>query len=103
MVSIAEKKNLSPNVMTFGVLALGCQEYENAKEFLEGIEAFGYKPNSIIMGTLIDTACHRKNFKYLLFVMKYMVENKLKPTEQTIKCLKDFSEGLSKVEKPTVC
>ncbi|KAL0119655.1 hypothetical protein PUN28_007828 [Cardiocondyla obscurior] len=101
VVSIAEKKRLSPNVMTFGVLALGCQELSHAKEFLEGMEAFGRKPNSVIMGTLIHTACHRKNFEYLLFVMKYMVENRIKPSEQTIKCVKDFSQGLSKINKPT--
>jgi len=103
VISIAEKKNLSPNVMTFGVLALSCQEYRDAKEFLEGIEAFGYKPNSIITGTLIITACYKKNFEFLLFIMKYMMVNKMKPTERTIKCLQEFSKGLSKIEKPTVC
>lgn len=102
-MSIAEKRRLSPNVMTFGVLALGCQECEDAKEFLEGIEAFGYKPNTVVMSTLINTACHKKNFNYLLFVMKYMVENNMKPNKQAIKDLQEFSEGLSKIDKPTVC
>lgn len=89
--------------MTFGVLALGCQNCAEAAEFLEGIEAFGYKPNSIIIGTLIDAAIYRKDFEYLLFVMNYMMENKMKPSEQTVKCLGIFSKGLSKIEKPTVC
>jgi len=89
--------------MTFGVLALGCQKCSEAKEFLEGIEAFGYKPNSIIMGTLIDTACYKKDFEYLLFVMNYMVKYKIKPTDQTIKCLEEFSKELPKIKKPTVC
>lgn len=88
--------------MTFGVLALGCQQWTEAKEFLEGIEAFGYKPNSVIMGTLIDTACYRKDLDYLLFVMDYMIENKLRPSEITVKCLENFSKGIPKLEKPTV-
>lgn len=88
--------------MTFGVLALGCQEYREAKEFLEGIEAFGYKPNSVIMGTLIVQACVKKNFEYLLFVMNYMTENKMKPSKIAVKHLEEFSKGLSKIEKPTV-
>ncbi|KAG5344010.1 PTCD1 protein, partial [Acromyrmex charruanus] len=100
VVSIAEKKGLSPNVMTFGVLALGCQELMQAQEFLEGIEVFGYKPNSVIIGTLIDTACHKKNFGYLLFMMRYMMENRTRPTAQTIEIVKKFSEELSKIEKP---
>ncbi|KAG5315909.1 PTCD1 protein, partial [Acromyrmex insinuator] len=105
VISIAEKKGLSPNVMTFGVLALGCQELMQAQEFLEGIEVFGYKPNSVIIGTLIDTACHKKNFGYLLFMMRYMMENRTRPTAQTIEIIKKFSEELLKIEKPkaTVC
>ncbi|XP_012536909.1 pentatricopeptide repeat-containing protein 1, mitochondrial [Monomorium pharaonis] len=101
VLAIAEKKRLSPNVITFGVLALGCQDRSQAREFLEGIEAFGYKPNSIIVGTLIDAACYKRDFQYLLFVMNYMVENKISPTEKTVETLKEFSEGLSKIEKPT--
>ncbi|XP_011866792.1 PREDICTED: pentatricopeptide repeat-containing protein 1, mitochondrial [Vollenhovia emeryi] len=101
VVSIAEKRRLSPNIMTFGVLALGCQECEQAQEYLQGIEAFGYKPNSVIMGTLIDTACHKKDFKFLLFVMEYMMENKIKSTDQSVKVLEEFSKELSQMEKPT--
>ncbi|XP_018044242.1 PREDICTED: pentatricopeptide repeat-containing protein 1, mitochondrial isoform X2 [Atta colombica] len=99
VVSIAEKKGLSPNVMTFGVLALGCQELMQAQEFLEGIEVFGYKPNSVIIGTLVDTACHKKNFGYLLFMMRYMTENRTRPTAQTIEIVKKFSEELPKIKK----
>ncbi|EGI62120.1 Pentatricopeptide repeat-containing protein 1 [Acromyrmex echinatior] len=100
VISIAEKKGLSPNVMTFGVLALGCQELMQAQEFLEGIEVFGYKPNSVIIGTLIDTAFHKKKFEYLLFMMRYMMENRTRPTAQTIEIIKKFSEELLKIEKP---
>lgn len=101
VINITEKKMLSPNVMTFGVLALGCQEWEHAREFLEGIEAFGYKPNSVIMGTLVSTACRKRNFEFLLFVMRYMTENYIRPNEKAIAIVKEFSEGLSKTEKPT--
>ncbi|XP_020290829.1 pentatricopeptide repeat-containing protein 1, mitochondrial [Pseudomyrmex gracilis] len=98
VISMAEQKNLTPNVMTFGVLALGCQKYHEAKEFLEGLEAFGYKPNSVIVGTLINTACHKRDFEYLLFVMNYMMENKIKPNEQAIKDLKEFSREIPRME-----
>ncbi|XP_012219587.2 pentatricopeptide repeat-containing protein 1, mitochondrial-like [Linepithema humile] len=100
VLSIAERKKLSPNIMTFGVLALGCQKCKDAKELLQGIEVFGYKPNHAIMSTLIDTACHKKDLHYLLFVMNYMVENKMYPNAAAIKNLEEFSKGLSKIEKP---
>jgi len=89
--------------MTFGVLALGCENYKDVTEFLEGLNIFGYKPNAIIMSTLIYKACYKKDFKYLLFVMNYIMKNKIKPNEQAIECLKEFSRNLSKIKEPTVC
>lgn len=89
--------------MTFGVLALGCQECRDAEEFLQGMEAFGYRPNSIIMSTLINVACHNKNFEYLLFVMNYMLEHKMRPNTQAVRDMDKFSKGLSNIKKPTVC
>ncbi|EFN81269.1 Pentatricopeptide repeat-containing protein 1 [Harpegnathos saltator] len=100
VIQITEKKSLRPNVMTFGVLALACQEYYDFKEFLEGIEAFGYKPNVIIMTALLKTACIKNNLGCLLFVMDYMVMNKIKPNEQTIKILKEFSKKIPNMRKP---
>lgn len=99
---MAEKKGLSPNVMTFGVLALGCKNYADGKTFLSGLEAFDYRPNAIIMGTLIQQACHSKDFEYLMFVMKYMMYNKIRPNQQAINDLKEFSKNISKIEQPTV-
>lgn len=101
-MGIAEQKRLSPNIMTFGVLALGCQNYKDTREFLEGMEICGYIPNAVIMSTLIDTACHKKDLHYLLFVMDYMVKNKMRPNAEAVKNLEEFSKGLSKIEKPTV-
>lgn len=100
---MAEKRNLSPNVMTFGVLALGCQERREVEEFLKGMEAFGYKPNTIIMSTLIHTACHKKNFEYLLYVMIYMMKNEMRPNTQAVEEVEKFSKELSNIKKPTVC
>lgn len=100
---MAEKKSLTPNVMTFGVLALACEEYYDAKEFLEGIEAFGYKPNIVIMATLLKKACMNNNLGYLLLVMDYMVENKVKPNERALKTLEEFSKKIPGLRNPKVC
>lgn len=99
---MAEKRNLTPNVMTFGVLALGCVECRDAEEFLSGLEAFGYRPNSVIMSTLIRKAYLSKNFEFLLFVMNYMLNNDLRPNEQAISEVEEFAKGLSNIKKPTV-
>lgn len=101
VINMTEKRNLTPNVMTFGVLALGCQERRDAEEFLRGMEAFGYRPNSVIMSTLINVACHKKNFEYLLFVMDYMLKNKMRPNTQAFKEVDNFAKEIPNIKKPT--
>lgn len=100
---MAEAKSLSPNVMTFGVLALACQEYYDVREFLEGMDAFGYKPNGIIMATLLRMGYAKNNLGYVLFVMDYMVKNKMKPDKQAIKILEEFSKKIPGLRKRKVC
>ncbi|XP_029174644.1 pentatricopeptide repeat-containing protein 1, mitochondrial [Nylanderia fulva] len=101
VINLTEKRNLTPTVMTFGVLALGCQECRDAQEFLRGMEAFGYVPNRIIMSTLINVACHKKNFEYLLFVMNYMLENNMKPNTQAFRDVDKFAKEIPNIKKPT--
>lgn len=101
---MAERKSLSPNVMTFGVLALGCENDAQAKEFLQGIEAFGYRPNTVIMSTLLTKACLKKNIAYVVLVMNYIIENRIKPNRKMIENLKQFSRNdIPNIKKPTVC
>lgn len=88
--------------MTFGVLALGCQEYNDAKEFLAGLEAFGYKPNIIIMTTLLKTACFKRNLGYILLVMEYIMKNRIKPDTKTIQVLVEFSKNIPEMRNPKV-
>ncbi|KAG7205378.1 hypothetical protein KM043_007374 [Ampulex compressa] len=89
-----QQNHMAPDIITFGVLALSCVKRKQALEVIEGMEAIGYKPNTIIMGTFIKKACVRKNFDYALHMMKYMSKNHIKPTERTLNTLDQFESNV---------
>ncbi|XP_014606536.1 PREDICTED: pentatricopeptide repeat-containing protein 1, mitochondrial [Polistes canadensis] len=92
-----QRKHMLPNVMTFGVLALGCNRIKEAKELLEGLEIAGYVPNVVILGTLISNACNALDTKYVIEIMVYMIDNKIKPNDKIYILLDKYKETLSQM------
>ncbi|XP_015171019.1 PREDICTED: pentatricopeptide repeat-containing protein 1, mitochondrial [Polistes dominula] len=92
-----QRRHMLPNIMTFGVLALGCQKVKEAVELLEGLDIAGYVPNVVILGTLISNACHALDTKYLMEIMDYMTKNKLKANDKIYVLLDNYKETLSQM------
>ncbi|KAI4487072.1 hypothetical protein M0802_012061 [Mischocyttarus mexicanus] len=90
-----QRKHMVPNVVTFGVLALGCHRIKEAKELLEGLEIAGYVPNTVILGSLISNACHAFDTNYLIEMITYMIHNKIKPSDKIYTFLDKYKEVLS--------
>ena len=42
-INLIQKKKLHPNIMTFGVLAVGCRSIQQAKLFFADMENAGYR------------------------------------------------------------
>ncbi|XP_076174809.1 pentatricopeptide repeat-containing protein 1, mitochondrial [Ptiloglossa arizonensis] len=87
-----QRNNLSPNILTFGVLALGCDQFHHGRELLEQMNNINFEPNKIILGTLLQKACFHKDFKYASFLIEYMSRNNIKPSEYILKTLTNFEK-----------
>ena len=85
-----QRHHLTPNVITFGVLALGCSQLNDGMELLEQMDNIGYEINTKILGTLIHRAAYHKDFRYLKFVMNYMLKYEIKPSTFILDTLKKF-------------
>ncbi|XP_076685059.1 pentatricopeptide repeat-containing protein 1, mitochondrial [Andrena cerasifolii] len=85
-----QKHHLTPNVITFGVLALGCTQLNDGMELLEQMNNIGYEVNTTILGTLIHRAAYHKDFRYLKFLMDYMLESEIKPSTFILDTLTKF-------------
>ncbi|XP_017876526.1 pentatricopeptide repeat-containing protein 1, mitochondrial [Ceratina calcarata] len=87
-----QKHHLSPNVITFGVLAIGCRKYWDGMELLEQMDAIGYAPNYIVLQALFMNACIGKDFKYVLNLMQYLLKRRMKPPPSILNTLEKFDE-----------
>ncbi|XP_046818446.1 pentatricopeptide repeat-containing protein 1, mitochondrial [Vespa crabro] len=92
-----QRKHMIPNVMTFGVLAMGCFRSKEAYELIEGLEIAGYVPNIVILGTFISNACRTFNTNYVIEMIHYMRINRIKPNEKILTYLNKYEETLTKM------
>lgn len=71
VLSVITARNLHPDVITFGVLALTVHSKKEGVEFLRTMQEAGLTVNEETLGTLVCNACFRGNFWFLLDLMEY--------------------------------
>lgn len=76
-----QRHNLAPDMITWGVLALGCHTLEDAKIFLHGLEATGHTLNAVIAGSLLGNACCSNRIAYILEIMRLMSTERIVPSK----------------------
>ncbi|OAD60641.1 Pentatricopeptide repeat-containing protein 1 [Eufriesea mexicana] len=100
LLNIIQNYHLIPNIITFGVLALGCTKCSDAKMLVEQMNNIGYEPNNIIIQTLLFKACYIRNFDYVIYLIQYMSQNKVKITKYILDILEKFDIlALESIEK----
>jgi len=63
MVEIAA---LEPDIVTYGALALGCRNVEEARELLAEMDNKGIRMNIEILGAMLKQGCYRRDFPYVI-------------------------------------
>lgn len=90
-----QRNSVYPDVITWGVLALGCQSHDDALALLEGMDATGHTLNTVIAGALIGNACSTNQYKYIVDIMRIMKEEKVTPSQHLYQIIDKF---IAKVE-----
>ena len=75
-------KRLAPNIQTYGVMSIGCRNSTDIENFLNDMDAFGVRPNVVIMNMLIKHSIERLNFNKLSHLIKRLVKYGIKPTKE---------------------
>lgn len=86
---LAEAK-LMPDLVTFGVLSLACQNEVEARELLDNMDAAGYRVNIEILGAMVRNASAKFNFPYVMEIMNVVKEYKINVNQHFLDHLKDF-------------
>ena len=73
-------KGLKPNIQTYGVMALACFTKTEISEFLGDMDAYGVRPNSVIMNQLIRNCTTKSKFAEIAYLIKCLNKYGVKPT-----------------------
>lgn len=83
---------ITPDIMTFGALAISCRNLREAASLIDDMKSFGYRLNTEILGAMLQQACYHINFEYIMFLMKYSVQRKIRPNDQFLEKLEEFKK-----------
>ncbi|XP_063976395.1 pentatricopeptide repeat-containing protein 1, mitochondrial [Diachasmimorpha longicaudata] len=75
-----QRHNLVPDMITWGVLALGCKTLDDAQTLLDGLETAGHTLNPVIAGSLLGNACSMNNIPYILEILKLLMLLRIRPS-----------------------
>nr|XP_014280697.1 pentatricopeptide repeat-containing protein 1, mitochondrial isoform X2 [Halyomorpha halys] len=79
VLDLMKKEKLIPNIMTFGVLALGCNNLESTKTLISNIEEVGFRVNIQILGGLMKRSYEMLDIDMALFVIENLLKEEIKP------------------------
>ncbi|XP_076247397.1 pentatricopeptide repeat-containing protein 1, mitochondrial [Calliopsis andreniformis] len=89
-----QKHHLTPDIITFGVLAIGCNQFHDGKELLEQMNNICFHPNITILNILLNKAFTQYNLKYVLYLMDYMLQHEIEPNLTTFNFLETYQKSM---------
>lgn len=90
---------LEPDIVTYGVLSLGCKTIEEARELMETMREKEIKMNVHILGAMMRQGCSQLNFQYVLEILDIVKKEKIKPSEKFLTHLDNFHNACKKILK----
>lgn len=96
VLNMIRTAGLRPDIVTYGVLALGCRTQEEARELLNQMQSAGIRINVIILGAMLRQGCAQKSFAYVNEIMQLSLEENIKPNEAFLRHLHNFHRGCAR-------
>jgi len=111
---------LEVDIVTYGVLAMGCKNKNDAKDLIKIIADDGFRytfsfrdcmyvysqsvfsVNAEILGTMLAQACCHFNFAYVVYVLNMVKHEEIKPNQIFMDRLKCFNNTIKDLMKKRV-
>lgn len=93
----SKKLKLKLNIMSYGVLAMGCKTKESAEKLLKDMEEKHLKVNIEILGTLLRHGTVSSNFGYVVYIMNIVKKENIKLNDIFLKHLVTFNDKCSDI------
>ncbi|XP_046404393.1 pentatricopeptide repeat-containing protein 1, mitochondrial [Ischnura elegans] len=90
---------LTPNIMTFGILAMGCKNKNETKAFVSDVKGAGFRLNAEIMGSLIRSACRRWEIFHVMELMDLCIKEEVRANARLLQHLQEFKDQIRNAVK----
>ncbi|XP_044736845.1 pentatricopeptide repeat-containing protein 1, mitochondrial [Chrysoperla carnea] len=90
VLQMIDEAGYRPNLITYGVLAIGCKNRDEAKRLLSLMEVEEYRINSEILGAMLQQACYRNDFGYVMYIMELCLKKEIQPNKKFMEHLLEF-------------
>ncbi|XP_062549743.1 pentatricopeptide repeat-containing protein 1, mitochondrial [Armigeres subalbatus] len=99
VLTMIQTARLEPDIVTYGVLALGCRTQEEARALLKEMKVSGTRINIQILGAMLRQGTATKNFRYVTEVLEILKQERFKPNEIFLKHLDNFNKNCEKINQ----
>lgn len=96
VLTMIQTAGLRPDIVTYGVLALGCKTQAEARELVNQMQTAGIRINVVILGAMLRQGCAQKSFAYVNEIMQLCLEENIKPNEAFLRHLHNFHRGCAR-------
>lgn len=90
VLKMIKTARLTPDIVTYGVLALGCQNEAEAQDLMSEMARAEVRVNMPILGAMLKQGCLQMNFSYINSIMDIVIGEELRPNEQFVIHLHKF-------------
>lgn len=105
VLKMIKTAKLSPDIVTYGVLALGCQTEAEAHDLMAEMEKADVRINMPILGAMLKQGCLQWNFEYVIAIVDIAIREEITPNAQFLTHLHKFykkTTGLIKERDPRI-
>ncbi|XP_075226023.1 pentatricopeptide repeat-containing protein 1, mitochondrial [Lycorma delicatula] len=99
VLKLIQRHRFSPDIVTFGVMALTCHTIEEATQLKTDIDEAGYRLNNEILGALLRNAVVTWDCKYVIEVMRTVIDECITPCPKFMSYLQQFYSSVNKYKK----
>ncbi|XP_061401641.1 pentatricopeptide repeat-containing protein 1, mitochondrial [Musca vetustissima] len=90
VLSMIRTAGLYPDIVTYGVLALGCTTVESSRELLQKMQQNNIRMNMQILGAMLRQGCAKKDFSYICEIIQISLDENIKPNDIFLRHLHKF-------------
>ncbi|XP_055913654.1 pentatricopeptide repeat-containing protein 1, mitochondrial [Eupeodes corollae] len=90
VLSMIKTAGLYPDIVTYGVLALGCQTQEAARELIAEMKSKDIRMNAQILGAMLRQGCAQKAFGYVSEILQISLDENVPPNDVFFRHLDNF-------------